>query len=776
MDPSPPAPGCRLDAIPFWSRPARWHLLSGLCLAGCLILFAAGLHPHPATAQDGETTLLRGFVTDASTGQNLDRANVVLLQNGSVVQAAATNSEGFYQLSGLAPATYVLRVSYIGYRTRRDTVSLSAATQRRDVALRPQEQQLAGVTVEARRDVELAEAGRNEIQPADIETIPTPGPGSDLSGYLRSLPQVSTLGDRGGRLYVRGGRPSQNLILVDGIPVYKPFHILGFYSAFPADLVQSADFYAGGFTAEYMGRTSSVLDVNLRSGNTKGYAGAVSGSPFLSGFRVEGPLLQESSFLASYRQSLIEETAPVLIGEDSPQYFYDLIGKVTGTSDQARCSATLLRTYDRGRIDPDRDASVRWTNTSAGGHCLAFGESSAQVVDLSVGGSHFGNRVRTTDGSVRDASTWIIRTHLRVGQPVRWGQVEWGLWAQVNQYSVDLNETLLASEADDDFRVTAGGFTQTTLELGAEDQIQIEPSVGLRTSPFSLEPRVRASWAPGGSDTRKLTAAGGLYRQIDAGITDERDAGSVFLAWLPTPIEDRLLQSAHALLGWNQQLAPGLTMNVEGYYKDFRDVPVPKWTAIATFNTELTLADGRSYGGDIQLRYRRDPFDLRASYGLNWVTYRADSRDLEAWNQTGTFTYTPPHDRRHQVSLVASADMAGIRSSVRWQFGSGRPFTQAYGYDTLPILRGLEDQVNRDIGLPRLLYDEPYNARLPTYHRLDVSVERGFTLSPRVELTAEAGAINAYNRSNLFYVDIFTQERVDQLPVLPYLSLTVALR
>jgi hypothetical protein len=108
--------------------------------------------------------------------------------------------------------------------------------------------------------------------------------------------------------------------------------------------------------------------------------------------------------------------------------------------------------------------------------------------------------------------------------------------------------------------------------------------------------------------------------------------------------------------------------------------------------------------------------------------------------------------------------------------GTGRPFTQAYGYDTLPILRGLEDQVDRDVGIPRLLYDEPYNARLPTYHRLDLSAERTFTLSPRVGLTAEAGAINAYNRSNLFYVDIFTQERVDQLPFLPYLSFTVSLR
>ena len=744
-----------------------------LRMVALLIVGGACLGIAPEAQGQTQAAILRGFVTDAANGEYLGGANVVLLRDSIAVEAGASSDEGFYQLTDVPPGTYVLRVSFIGYETKRDTVTLQAGVQRRDVELPIRQQQLEGIMVEARREIQEAEAGRQRIQPADVESIPTPGPGGDLSAYLRSLPGVTAIGDRGGRLYVRGGTPAQNLVLVDGTPVYKPFHILGFYSAFPSDLVSSADFYAGGFGAEYMGRTSSVLDVNLRSGNSKSYAGQVAASPFITSARVEGPILNNSSFLAHYRQSLIEESAPAIIGEDSPQFFYDFIGKLTGTSDQAQCSATFLRTYDRGRIDPERDALFKWTNSSVGGHCLAFGPTSAQVVDLSVGGSHFGNSVRTVDGSRRTASTWIIRTNLRVGQPVSWGQVEWGIWAQVNQYSVDLNEALLRSEADDEFRVTAGGFAKTEWSLGAQDQVTLEPSAGLMVSPFSFEPRLRLSWQPGGSETHKLTAAGGLYRQIAEGITDERDAGSVFLAWLPSPIEERTLQSIHALLGWNQELLPGLTMDVEGYYKDFRYVPVAKWTTIARFNTLLTLVDGEAYGGDLQLRYQRGPFDLRASYGLGWVSYTGDSSDLEAWNQTGEIRYSPPHDRRHQFAVVASSDWGAFTTNVRWQYGSGRPFTQAYGYDTLPIVRGLEQDPRRDIGIPRLLYDEPYNARLPAYHRLDVSVERTFTVSSNVEIGAEAGAINVYNRSNLFYIDIFTQRRVDQLPVLPYLSLTV---
>ena len=110
---------------------------------------------------------------------------------------------------------------------------------------------------------------------------------------------------------------------------------------------------------------------------------------------------------------------------------------------------------------------------------------------------------------------------------------------------------------------------------------------------------------------------------------------------------------------------------------------------------------------------------------------------------------------------------------MRWQYTSGRPYTQVYGYDTMLEIRGLRDIPSENIGIPRALYQRPYEARLPGYHRLDVSLQRSFSLTPRLELTAEGGAINAYNRANVFYVDIFTLDRVDQLPIIPYLSLRV---
>jgi hypothetical protein len=742
-----------------------------------LLTALLGLACGPAAAQDA---VVRGFITDASSGRPLVNANVVLQDATGIVQAAITDANGFYQLSAVEPGQYALRVSFVGYETERDTLRLSAGTRTVSRALTPITQELQGVTVEGTRDsIEDARAGLDRISPADIDRIPTPGPGSDLAGYLRSQPGVVTLGDRGGQLYVRGGTPSQNLILVDGTPVYKPFHIIGFYSAFPSDLVSSADFYAGGFGAEYMGRISSVLDVNLRAGNTKQNEAQAAVSPFVASVRAEGPLgWRRTSLLVHYRQSLIERMGSALINESTPYYFYDTTVKLHTQGDNSQCSFTGLRTYDRGRIDPDRPSSFRWANTSVGGDCLVFGEGSSQTVDVSFGATHFSNTVETPDGSKRSAGTWRYHTTFDLESPMSWGSINWGGWARADQYHFDLEELHLGLSADNDFAVAMGGYVEAT--WSPTNTLTVEPSFGaqglLGEANLNFEPRLRLAWEPGGSGDTKLTAATGLYHQLAVGITDERDAGTSFLAWFPTPAVDRPLQALHVLGGWEQRLFGGLTAHIEGYYKDLRDIPVPTWTPVNRFNTTLSLADGTAYGADVRLEYQNGPLNLRAGYGWNWVEYRAARDDLGAWTGGDLIRYHPPHDQRHSLSFVGQLDTGLFEASARWQLSSGLPYTQVYGFDTLLELRGLRDQPTRDVGAPRLFYRQPYNERLPAYHRLDLSAERTFELSPLVDLTAEVGSINTYDRANIFYIDIFSLERVDQLPLLPYVALTVTLQ
>ncbi len=756
-------------------RPCCWLLLVLVCLVAVGPISALG-------QEGGQEAVLRGFVRSEAEGKPLQGANVVLRRaSGAVEAAAAAGDQGFYQIAQIPPGRYRLQISFIGYRTYRDTLRLSAGARRTlSVELDAATRQMEEVTVEGGRTVEESEAGLREIRSADVENIPTPGPGSDLASYLRTLPEVTTTGDRGGRLYIRGGTPSQNLVLVDGIPIYKPFHIIGFYSAFPGRLVSSTNFHAGGFGAQYTGRISSVMDVQLRPGNTKQYQGSVGGGPFLASAHLEGPLQQgQKSFLVHARHSLIEHLGPTVLGQEAPYKFYDITAKVHTQSASNQCSFTGVRTYDRGRIDPSNNASFRWDNTSIGGECLVFSDRSAQTLHLSFGTTHFNNHVRSADGSVRSAGTWKVRTKFDLTQPAPWnGTLRWGGKIQADDYDFRLNEPFLGFTSEDRFLLSA------SLYAGAEWQVSesltIEPSIGGQSlfewGGMSFDPRLQLSYQPWSDRPMMLTAAVGVYQQIPTSITDERDIGSTFRAWTPSPFENRPLRADHALLGWDQRLFSDLRFSVEGWYKRFQDLPVPRWTPLVRFNTNLIRADGTGYGIDMSLQYEREPFRIDLTYGYGQVRYQASEDQLGAWVGEPLVEYSPPHDRRHKVGVVAALDTDWVTANVRWQYGSGLPFTQVYGYDTMLEIRGLRDDPSSVVGLPRALYERPYRARLPAYHRLDVSLGRSFDVGPNVSLSTEAGAINAYNRSNVFYIDLFTLDRVDQLPIIPYLSLRVDIR
>jgi len=730
----------------------------------------------PVWAQEeGGEAALRGFVTNQSDGAPLPQATVVLRDSTGVVEATVTDGDGFYQIVDVSPAQYRLEVSYVGFEAHRDTLRLRAGSKTVSVALRPTKQTLEEVTVEARREVEDAQAGLETVKAADIEALPSPGPGADLGTYLRSLPSVAATGDRGGRFFVRGGTSTQNLILVDGTPIKKPFHIVGFYSAFPSDLVSNADFYAGGFDARYLGRVSSVLDVTLRPGNLKQYESRVEMGPLITGVQVEGPVIQgKRSLLVNFRHSLVEWSGPELLGQATPYRFYDLMTRYYTQGKTSQCSFTGVRTYDRGRVDPSRPSSFQWSNTSVGGECLTFGGDSSQQVYVSFGTTHYTNAVDTPDDDIRSSSTWDTHVTLDLADPNSWGKLEGGFWVRSLQFSHDLGGTFLGFRAEETFEIKAGGYLGAKWRPGSS--LTISPSVGAQV-PFAwgtttIEPRLRVAWQPGGTEQTKITAAGGVYQQLVDGISDERDAGSTFRAWLPTP-GGQALRSTHAILGLDHQLASNLRFSLEGYHKRLRNIPVSKWTTLAVFNTDLALVDGRAYGGHVQLKYRTDALDLRASYGLGWVEYRAPRDVLNAWVESSTVQYPPPHDQRHKVTLVASADLGFVTASARWQYNSGRPFTRGYGTDNFLEIRGLRGLPRSERGNNRLLYEQQYNARLPAYHRLDLSLEREVRLSPLLDLTVEGGAINAYDRQNLFYLDLLTRERVDQLPVIPYVGLTL---
>jgi hypothetical protein len=229
----------------------------------------------------------------------------------------------------------------------------------------------------------------------------------------------------------------------------------------------------------------------------------------------------------------------------------------------------------------------------------------------------------------------------------------------------------------------------------------------------------------------------------------------------------------HALLGWQQQLGP-YTVATEGYFKRLYDLPVPIWSVIAQFTTSLTLADGEVYGMDSRVEFQHRPFYAYLGYGYSWTKYTTAQENFGTWFGVPIQSYHPPHDRRHQVNVILGFDAGLFKTSVRWQYGSGLPYTRALGTDSFIRFINLPD-VRRVYGQPRFLFERPYQGRLPAYHRLDASVEFSFGLGPAA-LTLQGGAINVYDQRNLFYFDLFTFRRVDQLSFLPYVSLLVEFR
>jgi hypothetical protein len=174
-------------------------------------------------------------------------------------------------------------------------------------------------------------------------------------------------------------------------------------------------------------------------------------------------------------------------------------------------------------------------------------------------------------------------------------------------------------------------------------------------------------------------------------------------------------------------------------------------------------------GVDTRIEYTRGRFYGFVGYGFSRVEYETSQPSFETWYGESVQVYNPPHDRRHQLNSVVSVEAGGFTLAARWQFGSGLPFTKPMGFDELFDSSIFLPMPYHQFGETRVIVVRPYNGRLTSMHRLDLSVQREFHLSFG-RLEARGGAMNLYDRTNIFYYDLFLDRRVDQLPFFPYLA------
>ncbi len=725
------------------------------------------------TGAEAQTASIRGFVTDTEDGEALAGVNVVLESNTGILRGGSTSSDGIYNLTRIAPGTYVLRVSFVGYTSFSDTLAFRSGQRLTlNIELAATGAELEEIVVEAETETGAARvtAGLQTITPKDMDLLPTPDISGDLASFLTTLPGVVSLGDRGGQLFIRGGEPSHNMVLVDGMYVYQPYHILGFYSAFPSDIIHQADIHTAGYGAPFTGRIASVIDVKSRNGNKHGYAGALAVAPFVSAAQFEGPLIRDRvSFMGSVRQSLVKTVAQQYVQQDMPYTFGDAFAKVHAIiSPTSQLSVSGLYTHDRGTIGLESEdrilEEVGWKNAALGLRYVVLPRALPFVIEILLSYSRLETQQGPSDEPVRWSKIQGFQYAANMTSFYERTQWKWGLYWRAPEITAHLGGLFQDLDfgfsrrhkaglyLEPDFYITSGLKARVTLvgELfpGQEDRGRIES-------------RFRLIWQRG---EHEVSAGAGLYHQEVFGLNDRRDATNVFTSWRSAPTE-KLSEAIHALAGYRVSPFPWLEVSLEGYYKKISELFIAEWTSYPRFTSRLQRADGKAGGLDLRTEVRLPYFYGYVNYGLSSVRYTSKQLSNELWFGTERLHFRPPHDRRHQLNLVGTTRLNGFDVSARWNFGSGRPYNQVYGFDGFLLLDGVMDLFNAP-DEQRVIYGRPFRGILPTYHRLDVTVEREFE-SKLFTLTAQIGAINVYDRRNLFALDLFTTEHNWQLPIVP---------
>lgn len=740
-----------------------------------LVLFLLGFLRHPVTAFAQDSALLRVVVLSDDDGTPVTGANLLMYdehEEDELIKAGVSNRDGFHEFRDIQPDTYIIKIRYIGFQTHEERLAFQSGERKElRIYLKTAVEEFEDVVVEAQREITTGEVGVRRVSVTDISRIPTPSPAGDLASYLQTVPGVVSVGDRGGELFIRGGTPDQNIVLVDNLPIVKPFHISNLFSAFSDQTVRNVDMYAGGFPAEYVGGTSSVIDVQLRPGNMREFGGGAAVSPVIASVQIEGPIEKDrKSLLINGRMSTIDRFGEALSGEEISYDFYDIVSRYTFQGDDISCNVTGIYTSDKGLINPERDLQQSWSNRVLGSRCLYHDVNLENTIEFTFGYTGYSSSEGPRNQIDRSSKTDQFYANVGLEREVLGQMINYGFGINYKEYRTSIDERFTNLES---FKLSVpSGRIYVSTEIDINNKITVEPGLGSQISSnnsVSLEPRFRISYQPAGTDKREFSLALGRYNQLFSGISDQRDAGTVFTVLKPVDNEEPLPSAVHGIAAYQQKMGRWFTANVEGYIKHHKNTPIPKWTPEARLELETALADGLAYGFDLRMEYESLRFFAALGYGWSKINYEASSGDLGAWIEEPVFEFSPAHDQRHSLNVLFSYDLAGFETGVRWNYGSGRPYTKVFGFDMALNMR-LQDPLT-DPGTARTLYSEPYGSRQPVQHRLDVSVKRLFRITSVASVTAEVGAINAYNRRNIFFLDLNTLERIDQTPLLPYFSI-----
>ncbi|MBU1707132.1 TonB-dependent receptor [bacterium] len=715
-----------------------------------------------------------GKVRDKKTGESIPGVSVWV--KGST-RGASANVEGFFSIPDLEPEPIKLVFTAMGYERFEQPLDLVEGDHlNMAIYLKPTVLKMEAVVVEAETE-ELKytpQVAHVEIETRELAALPQLAE-PDLFRSLQILPGVLSSSDFSSELNIWGGSSDQNLILLNGIEVYKPTHLGGIFSVFNMDAVKDVKLIKGGFGAEYGGRLSAVVDVADREGNRNDFQGKLGLSLLSSNAIFEGPF-PRGSWLVAGRRTYVDAATKLLknsgvIDDELPYYFYDFNAKVTRDfANGDRLSPSVYTGRDILKLSSSTDDQIRmnWGNTT---YSLPFIHifSHKLYSQTTLAGSFFDSRHRFDSGDLffafenevqdltlkSDLTFFATPRHTFLfGAMAKLLRTDLGIYTDTQVITDDHDEgTLFATYLADNIRLTPS--------------IAITP--GVRLEHFTLseltEVMPRFGIRKDLSDYSHLSAAWGMYTQYLQLVRFGDGFASIFDSWVP--LDDTFQPNRgqqFALTYKNEEFGP-FELTTDIYYKRFDNIIEFDMNTTDDADTELKdmfrEGDGYAFGWDLLLQGDWKSYDFMIGYGLG-----NSRRSFDAYDNG--LVYPAPFDRLHNTNLFVSRKVRKRGSlEVRFNYGTGQPITAPVGF------------YSPGLDLPPQFFvpGRRNNFRIPNYYRLDIAYRLRYeyskwTFSPFIEI------LNVTNHKNVLTMDYDLswnppmREEVDQLPILPTIGFT----
>lgn len=736
---------------------------------------------------------ISGYVREKESRELLPGVNIYV---PSLKVGAITNNYGFYSLS-LLEGEYEVHYSFVGYDPVIVQVKLNG-NQSIDV-------DLIGMTLEevvisaerSERVSETNEIGMISLPVSQIKDIPALLGEKDVFKALQLMPGVQKGSEGSSGLYVRGGGPDQNLIILDDAPVYNANHLFGFFSIFNGDALKSVELIKGGFPARFGGRLSSVVEMTMKDGNKQKFAGEAGIGLIASRLVLEGPIIKDvSSFIISGRRTYIDALSRPFMPKDEfgGYYFYDLNAKVNydlGKNDRIYLSGYFgrdkFRLVTKYRINDKQEGGLYWQNATATlrwNHQYGPKVFSNTSFIFSRYNMNIFNYIKedTTSYSldylsgIRDFSLKYDLDYFLAP----WYTIKTGLSLINHRFAPSAivekdDANLVYSNNTTHYESLEGGiYLENNLNIGEN----VKFNAGVRFSSFfsegkdyyAIEPRLVINYKV----MKDISVKAG-YAEMNQYIHLLSNTGLFLPTDLWVPSTNRV-EPQHS-----RQLSAGLAkdfpsteviLTLEGYYKtsdkvlgykpgaSFMALDDPTEAQNFTWEDNVTAGQGKSYGVEFLLHKKRGKFSGWIGYTLSWTKLKFEELNFgkEFWAR---------YDRRHDISLVGIYKInKGITFSTTWVYGTGNAITLPLGkfqaethnpfLDAL-IMAGQPVEFNYYSDVSD--YGEMNSFRMKPYHRLDFAFQ--FTKKKEnSERTWEIGAYNTYNRKNPFFY--FTEDYYEE--------------